>query len=95
MDISSDRIRLSDVSTSAIFAAHQTTSIASLGAFSEDSRVFGYVVKQKRMGTKCHIFRCSRPSEGLAVIDIIRDVCQESYSQQKVCGDTWTVLLLS
>lgn len=79
MSIGEDRIRLASTTTSVIFAAHPTSTIASLDVFSEDGRVFGYVVKQKGSGTKCHVFRCSRPSLAFAIVDIIKEVIQDNY----------------
>ena len=76
MHINLERIRLSNTG---IFAAHPPAAIAAVGAFKEDSRVFGYVLRQKGLPSKCHVFRCSRPSTALSIIACIRDVCQESY----------------
>ncbi|XP_065179086.1 uncharacterized protein LOC135809627 [Sycon ciliatum] len=84
MDVGEDRIRLTGITNSVIFAAHPTSSIASLNVFSEDGRVFGYVVKQKGSGTKCHVFRCSRPSLAFAIVDIIKDVIQDNYKTNDI-----------
>ena len=83
MDLDVDRIRLSKLKDNGIFASHRYHAITSVGSFSEDSRVFGYVVRQRTAQTHmCHVFRCSRPTNALAILECIKDACQESYAQK-------------
>eukprot|EP00117_Sycon_ciliatum_P009139 scpid8499/ scgid1064/ len=80
MDLDTDRVQLRKTTSNVIYASHQTHAISSVGAFSEDCRVFGYVLRQRASPDPvCHIFRCSRPSTALAILECIKDMCQESY----------------
>lgn len=63
---------------------HSISWVLSLGVFSDDPRLFGYIVTEARQGEKtrmyCHAFRCGRVTASVTATETIRLACQATFS---------------
>lgn len=84
LKIRPEEILIVDENTHETLHHHSISWVLSLGVFSEDSRLFGYIVTEARQGEKtrmfCHAFRCGRVTASVTATETIRLACQATFA---------------
>lgn len=84
LKIRPEEILIVDESNLNTLHRHSISWVLSLGVFSDDSRLFGYIVTEARQGEKtrmyCHAFRCGRVTASVTATETIRLACQALFS---------------
>ena len=87
LEVHPGEIRLIDARDNKILHQHAIPWILLLGAYEQDTRLFGYIVSEAPQGEKtrmfCHVFRCGRITSSVAATEAIRLGCQATYSVRR------------
>lgn len=65
-----------------IFLSHETSRIRSMGAYSEDRRFAGYVVKEEGKPLLAHVMRCNSAALMVSFTSFLRQSCQLASHQR-------------